>query len=129
MVDAGLVLDTASLLAYSEGVPAVGVQIAKVAYRQEQVIIPALCLAAAYRQVSSDGLPLLDIVGDLDSVVVTPVDHNMCPVLGGWSRLLGSMDLAQVAIEAAARAVVPIMTDRRELLGEVLPKEWPIIDL
>lgn len=38
------------------------------------------------------------------------------------------MDLAQAAMEAA-RAITPIMTDRRELLGEVLPKEWPIIDL
>ncbi|MFI6237274.1 hypothetical protein ACIBD9_27235 [Micromonospora sp. NPDC050784] len=39
-----------------------------------------------------------------------------------------AMDLAQAAVEAA-RAITPIMTDRRELLGEVLPKEWPIIDL
>ncbi len=38
------------------------------------------------------------------------------------------MDLAQVALEAA-RATTPIVSDRRELLGEVLPKEWPIIDL
>ncbi|MEV1158915.1 hypothetical protein AB0J27_26335 [Micromonospora chokoriensis] len=129
MTDAGLVLDTTALLAYSEGVPAVGIQIAQVAYRRESVIIPAMCLTAAYRRVSNDGWPLLDIVADLEAVRVTPVDHNMCPVLGGWSRLLGSIDLAQVAIEAAARAVVPIMTDRRELLGEVLPKEWPIIDL
>ncbi|SCE95892.1 hypothetical protein GA0070562_4544 [Micromonospora tulbaghiae] len=48
--------------------------------------------------------------------------------LGGRSRTLLSMDLAQVALEAA-RATTPIMSDRRELLGEVLPKEWPIIDL
>ncbi|MEO3779748.1 hypothetical protein ABGB16_23485 [Micromonospora sp. B11E3] len=128
MTDAGLVLDTASLLAYSEGVEAVGEQIAKVADRRQSVIIPTLCLAAAYRQVTSDGWPLLDIVGDLEQVVVTPVEHDMCAILGGWSRSLGSTDLAQAAMEAA-RATTPIMTDRRELLGEVLPKEWPIIDL
>ncbi|MFG1950999.1 hypothetical protein [Micromonospora sp. NPDC048830] len=128
MTEAGLVLDTASLLAYSEGVEAVGEQIAKVADRRQSVIVPALCLAAAYRQVTSDGWPLLDIVGDLEQVVVTPVEHDMCAILGGWSRSLGSMDLAQAAMEAA-RATTPIMTDRRELLGEVLPKEWPIIDL
>ncbi|MCZ7378854.1 hypothetical protein [Micromonospora sp. WMMC250] len=128
MTDAGLVLDTGCLLAYSEGTEAVGEQIAKVADKGQRVIIPALCLAAAYRQVTSDGWPLLDILGDLGQVLVTPVEHDMCAILGGWSRTLGGMDLAQAAMEAA-RALTPIMTDRRELLGEVLPKEWPIIDL
>ncbi|MEU1812179.1 hypothetical protein O7622_27390 [Micromonospora sp. WMMD1076] len=54
--------------------------------------------------------------------------HDMCMFLGGWSRTLLSMDLAQAALEAA-RATTPIMSDRRELLGQVLPKEWPSIDL
>ncbi|TWH66142.1 hypothetical protein JD77_01092 [Micromonospora olivasterospora] len=54
----------------------------------------------------------------------------MCPFLGGWSRRLGGrMDLAQLAMDAAAHPLVPVLTDRRELLGEVLPKDWPIIDL
>ncbi|WP_433687005.1 hypothetical protein ACQP0I_25480 [Micromonospora carbonacea] len=128
MSEAGLVLDTSCLLAYSEGTEAVGEQIAKVADKLQGVVVPALCLAAAYRQVTSDGWPLLDILGDLEQVVVTPVEHDMCAILGGWSRTLGSMDLAQAAMEAA-RATTPIMTDRREVLGEVLPKEWPIIDL
>jgi hypothetical protein len=128
VTEAGLVLDTGCLLAYSEGAETVGEQIAKVADKRQWVIIPGLCLAAAYRQVSTDGWPLLDILGDLEQVVVTPVEHDMCMFLGGWSRTLGGMDLAQAALEAA-RATTPIMTDRREPLGEVLPKEWPIIDL
>ncbi|MFB9239512.1 hypothetical protein ACFFWC_28930 [Plantactinospora siamensis] len=128
MTEPGLVLDTASLLAYSDGAEAVGGQIAKVADQGRTVIIPALCLATAYREVTRDGWPLLDIVGDLDQVTVAPVEHDMCSILGGWSRILGGLDFAQAAMETA-RAMVPIMTDRRELLGEVLPKEWPIIDL
>ncbi|TDC42624.1 hypothetical protein [Micromonospora sp. KC213] len=128
MTDAGLVLDTACLLAYSGGTEAVGEQIAQVADRRQAVIVPALCLAEAYRRVTTDGWRLLDILGDLDQVIVTPVEHDMCMFLGGWSRTLGSMDLAQAALEAT-RATTPIMTDRRELLGEVLPKEWPVIDL
>ncbi|MDO3683994.1 hypothetical protein [Micromonospora sp. C28ISP2-4] len=128
MTDAGLVLDTACLLAHSDGTEAVGEQIASVADRGQSVIVPALCLAEAYRQVAVDGWRLLDILADLDHVVVTPVAQDMCMLLGGWSRTLLSMDLAQVALEAA-RATTPIMGDRRELLGEVLPKEWPIIDL
>ncbi|WBB74891.1 hypothetical protein O7602_04940 [Micromonospora sp. WMMD1128] len=128
MTKAGLVLDTACLLAYSEGAEAVGGQLAKVADRGQSVIVPALCLAEAYRRVSTDGWCLLDILGDLGQVVVAPVAHDMCMFLGGWSRTLDSMDLAQTALEAA-RATTPIMTDRRELIGEVLPKEWPIIDL
>ncbi|GHJ14370.1 MULTISPECIES: hypothetical protein [unclassified Micromonospora] len=128
MADPGLVLDTACLLAYSEGAETVGEQIVQVADRGQSVLVPALCLAEAYRRVTTDGWRLLDILGDLDQVVVAPVAHDMCMFLGGWSRTLGSMDLAQTALEAA-RATTPIMTDRRELLGEVLPKEWPVIDL
>ncbi|MFC7548856.1 hypothetical protein [Plantactinospora sp. GCM10030261] len=128
MSEPGLVLDTGCLLAYTEGTEAVGGQISQVADRGQSVIIPALCLAAAYRQVRTDGWPLLDIVGDLEHVLVTSVEHDMCSILGGWSRTLGTMDVAQAAMEAA-RTFAPIMTDRRELLSEVLPKEWPIIDL
>ncbi|MGC4887311.1 hypothetical protein [Micromonospora sp. DT227] len=128
MADPGLVLDTACLLAHAEGAEPVGEQIVQVADRGQSVIVPALCLAEAYRRVTTDGWRLLDILGDLDQVVVAPVAHDMCMFLGGWSRTLGSMDLAQTALEAA-RATTPIMTDRRELLGEVLPKEWPVIDL
>ncbi|MFC4146891.1 hypothetical protein ACFO0M_11585 [Micromonospora mangrovi] len=128
MTDAGLVLDTACLLAYCEGTETVGEQIAEVADRRQSVIIPALCLAEAYRRVHTDGWRLLDTLGDLAHVEVASVTHDMCMFLGGWSRTLGGMDLAQAALEAA-RATSPIMTDRRELLGEVLPKEWPIIDL
>ena len=66
----------------------------------------------------------------LPHIRVTPVEADMCAFLGGWSRRMASrMDLAQLAMDAAANPLVPILTDRRELLGEVLPKEWPIIDL
>ena len=59
MTDPGLVLDTACLLAYSEGTEAVGEQIAAVADRGQTVIVPALCLAEAYRQVAVDTIDVL----------------------------------------------------------------------
>jgi hypothetical protein len=39
------------------------------------------------------------------------------------------MDLAHAAIEAAAHPIVQLMTAQRRLLTELLPKEWPIIDI
>jgi hypothetical protein len=128
MTDPGLVLDTSAALAYTEGVFAVGERIADANTAGVAVVLPALCLAEAYRQVDAEGANLLDLLADLPQVVVTPVERDLCPFLGGWGRTLESMDLAHAALEAAARPVVPLMTTRREKLARVLAREWPIID-
>jgi hypothetical protein len=124
----GIVLDTPALLAYSSGTVAVGEQIADMADLERRVLVPSLCLATAYQNLTSDGWPVLDVLVDLPHVDVTPVDADMCAVLGGWARTLG-MDLAQAAMKAADNAVVPIVTNRGHLVTQVLAKGWPIIDL
>jgi len=126
--DAGVVLDTPALLAYATGNALVGREIAAIADEGRTVIVPALCLAVAYREVSTDGCTYLDRLGGLPHVVVTPLEHDMCAVLGGWARTLG-LDLAQAAMESSSIPPTPLLTDRRLLLEELLPKEWPIIEL
>ena len=123
-----LILDTPAVIAYSQGSPLVGRELTTVADRKEVAVVPALCLAAAYQQVSTDRWDLLDVLTDLPQVAVTPLEHDMCAVLGGWARTLGP-DLAHATMESAAIPPTPIITDRRKVITNLLPKEWPIIDL
>jgi hypothetical protein len=126
----GLALDTAALLVYSAGAKDVGKRIAEAADYNRDVLVPALCLARAHEGATAEQWEMLELLAALPQVQITPVDPEMCSYLGGWSRRMsGRMDLAQLAMDAATHPLVPIMTDRRELLGEVLAKEWPIIDL
>ena len=124
----GLVLDTAALLAYADGTDRVGDRLAAVADRGESVLIPATCLASAYQQVSNDGRDYLDVIANLEHAVVAPLTRDHCSVLGGWARTL-RLDTAHAAIEAAANAIVPLMTNRRDLVTRFLPKDWPIVDV
>ncbi|MEJ3744530.1 hypothetical protein WEI85_14695 [Actinomycetes bacterium KLBMP 9797] len=129
MANAGLVLETSAVLGYAEGLPEVGTHIARLAKRAEDVVIPALCLAEAYRRIDSDGWHLLDVLAEHPNVIVTPVERDMCSILGGWTRAIEQMDVAQAAIEAASRPMVPIMTDKAEEVKRFLVEEWPVIEL
>ncbi|MCG5440806.1 hypothetical protein [Micromonospora foliorum] len=122
------VLDTPALLAFACGDDGVAARISVASDRRLRVVIPAGCLASAYRQTSQEGWWPLDLLAGLRPTRVEPLTADCSAALGLWLRSVPAMDLAQAAMEAA-RAIAPIMTDRRELLGEVLPKEWPIIDL
>ena len=128
VIEPGLVLDTAALLAYAEGADRVGDRLAAMADNGETALIPATCLASAYQRVSSDGWDYLDVIAGLDHVVIAPLTEEHCAVLGGWARVLG-LDTAHAAIEAATHAIVPLMTDRRDQVIRFLPKDWPIIDV
>jgi len=124
----GIVLDTAALLAYAAGNIRVGEIVALLADRGETVVVPAACLATAYRDVESDGADLLDLLAGLEHVAVTPLTPEHCAVAGVWSRILG-LDTAHAAIEAASNPVTPLMTEHRSLVTRFLPKTWPIVDV
>jgi hypothetical protein len=125
---AGIILDTAALLAYADGSLRVGEIVALLADRGESVVIPAACLATAYRDVEGDGASLLDLIATLEHAVVAPLTREHCAVAGGWARILG-LDTAQAAIEAANNPVTPLMTEHRSLVTRFLPKTWPIVDV
>ena len=128
MKEAGLVLETSAVVAYAEGYSSVGMVIAETIDRDLDVIIPAACLAEAYQRTCAENSAYLDILAEIGGVTVTPVERDMCSVLGGWTRILETMGVAQAAMEAAARPIVPIMTDQGYLIHRILPKEWPIIE-
>lgn len=128
MRDVGVVLDTGALLAYAAGPSEVGAYLVEVADRGQVVLIPATCLACAYRDAHNDGPELLDLIANLEHGVVSPLEREHCAVLGGWARTLG-LATAHAAIEAATHSITPLMTSQRDLVTQFLPKEWPIIDI
>lgn len=129
MTDPALVLDTDAVLAYTHGSLRVGSRVAQVTNEARNVLIPVLCMAEAYRRATSDEWDYLELLWTVPGVVVTQVKPGDAQVLGGHARKLGSKHLAHAVIEAAAYPVTPIMTSQRERVTQILPKEWPIIDL
>ena len=123
-----MILDTGALLAYASGPSEVGEYLVEVADRGQVALIPATCLAIAYRDANSDGAELLDLIANLEHAVVSPLEREHCAVLGGWARTLG-LATAHAAIEAATHSITPLMTSKRDLVTQFLPKEWPIIDI
>ena len=129
MNEPALILDTDAVLAYASGSFAVGERISRAADAADFVVVPVLCLAEAYRRADSEAWHYLDVLADLDATVVTPIEPDDAPFLGGHSRKLGSKHLAHAVLEAATYPMTPIMTAQRDRVTQILPKEWPIIDL
>jgi hypothetical protein len=124
-----LVLDADAALAYARGSFGVGMRISRAADAGDFVILPALCLAEAYRRADSEAWHYLDVLSNLDGTIVTSVRPDDPPVLGGHARVLGSKHLAHAVIEAASHPITPIMTSQRERVIQILAKEWPIVNL
>jgi hypothetical protein len=122
----GIVLDTAALLAYATGDTRVGEIVALLADRGETVVIPAACLATAYRDAGADVAARLDLIAVLDHTVVAPLTRERCAVAGDWARVLG-LDTAHAAIEAADHPVTVLMTQHRDRVMRFLPAAWPIL--
>lgn len=128
MPDIFMVLDTAAVMSYMRGEPAVGKRIAKLRIGAQHVAVPVLCLAEAYREATSEQALVLDLLSNLEASIVTPVREIDGPLLGGWSRILGSHDLAHAALDAAEHHAT-LMTSERKTINRVLAEGWPIIDL
>ena len=124
-----LVLDTDAVLAYANGSLVIGRRISEAADAEDFILVPVLCLAEAYRRADSDARHFLDVLSNLAETMVTPVEPDDAPFLGGHARKLGSKHLAHAVIEAAGNPVTPIMTSQRQRVTQILAKEWPIIDL
>lgn len=129
MNEPALVLDSDAVLAYANGSFDVGERIVEAADAGDFVIVPALCLADAYRRAESHAWRYLAVLSGLDTTVVTPLKPDDAVFLGGHARTLGSTHLAHAVLEAVTHAVTPIMTSQRERVAQVLATQWPIVDL
>lgn len=129
MSEIAMILDADAILAYTKHTSQVAKKISLVADDQLRVMLPALCLAEAYRRVDGDGWYYLEVLTNHPVTVVGPVDAELCPILGGWSRTLGRLDLAHAALEAAAHPSADLMTSERALVTTMLPNERQIVDV
>jgi hypothetical protein len=125
----GLVLDADAVAAYAHGSPRVGREISRVVDDEGDVIVPALCLAEAYRTGNGEKAAYLELLVSLPRVTVIGVEEADCWTIGGWARKIGSLHLAHAVVETAARPVTTLLTAHRDKVTEHLPEEWPIIDL
>jgi hypothetical protein len=125
----GLVLDADAVSAYARRSPRVGENIAKVAERDGEVFVPALCLAEAYRTAEGLEHDYLAALAAHRHVTVVPVEEPDCWVVGGWAKKIGSLHLAHAAVETAARPTITLLTAHRDKVTHHLAAEWPIIDL
>lgn len=125
---AAYVMDTTAVLNYGEHL-ALGQLLAGLAADEESLIVPVLCLAEAYRTAGGDErIHLLDVLGAQPTVRITPVNNDDGPILGGWSGVLGSFDLAHAVLETATHHV-PLITSRRKEVVRILPEEWPVMEI
>jgi hypothetical protein len=121
------VFDAGAVAAYGIS-ERVGKLLAAAIEADQPVAVPVLCLAAAIRDSSTEGIHLLDVLAGQPGVTVTPIWPDDASVLGGFAGQLGSFDAAQTVLEAYTHQAT-VVTSRRVVLSKSLPSYWPIVDV
>lgn len=80
MIAFGLALDTAALLSYSSGAKGVGKRIAEAADYNRDVLVPALCLVGAHEQATTEQWEMLELLGALPQVQITPSNQRCAAI-------------------------------------------------
>ena len=127
------VLDTGALLAYVQGVEAVGQVLVDVADADGTVAVPLVCLVEAYSLLHHDEHELLRMLRRNPAVrtIVPALDLDQgddCPFIGGMARhtkRLGAGHAAYVALTSAAG----VITSRPDQIRAVLGDEWEILEV
>ncbi|MEJ3748758.1 hypothetical protein WEI85_36460 [Actinomycetes bacterium KLBMP 9797] len=123
-----VVLDTSALLAYSKGSIAVGELVSIVADDDDTVLVPAACLAEAYRQLPVGQDALLGILTDVTSVEIAPLASEDAPAVGASARTVSGIDLGHAAAEAV-RHDAQLATQESAAMSRLLPADWPILEV
>ncbi|WP_410813772.1 hypothetical protein [Micromonospora sp. 067-2] len=127
------VLDTGALMAYAQGVDAVGAAMVEAADADATVAVPLVCLLEAYSLLDHTEHEYLSMVRRNPAVrVVTPALHvdraDDCPVIGGMARQAGRLGAGHAAFVAISSAA-GLITSRADQVRKVLGDDWPIIEV
>ncbi|MDG4822090.1 hypothetical protein O7635_09515 [Asanoa sp. WMMD1127] len=127
------VLDTGALMAYVQGVEAVGGSVVEAADAGATVAVPLVCLLEAYSLLDHREHELLQMLRRNPSVrVVSPaveVDRSDdCPLIGGMARQTGRLGAGHAAFVAISSAA-GLITSRADQVRKVLGDGWPIIEV
>jgi len=126
-VSVTLVLDTSAILAYAKGSIAVGELISIIADDGDTALVPATCLAEAYRVLPGSESQLLGVLASVSSVGLAPLGGDQAVDVGTSAHDIG-IDLAHAAAEAIAHDA-QLATQHRVVLDRLLPPDWPILDV
>lgn len=123
-----VVLDTSALLAYTKGSIAVGELVSIVSDDDDRVLVPATCLAEAYRQLPQGHDALLSVLVGITNVEVAPLPAEDATDVGATARPASGIDLGHAAVEAV-RHEAQLATQDGATMSHLLPHDWPIIEV
>lgn len=123
-----IVLDTSAILAYTKGSIAVGELLSIVADDGDTVLIPAACLAEAFRRSTESTNPLLRVLSGVPCVELAPLEADQAAETGACVRGSAGIDIGHAVVEAVARNA-QLATQNGVLTGRLLPPDWPIIEI
>jgi hypothetical protein len=123
-----VVLDTSAVLAYTKGSIAVGELLAIVADDEDTALIPAACLAEAFRQSAAGDEAMLNVLSTVRCVEVALLQPDRAPKIGISSRGCAGIDVGHAITEAVAHNA-QMATPNVQLMTDLLPAGWPIIEL
>lgn len=127
------VLDTGALMAYAQGVDAVGEAMVDAADADATVAVPLVCLLEAYSLLDHTEHEYLSMLRRNPAVrIITPALHvdrtDDCPMIGGMARQTGRLGAGSAAFLAISNAA-GVITSRADQLRKVLGDDWPIIEV
>ncbi|WP_341715821.1 hypothetical protein QQG74_17400 [Micromonospora sp. FIMYZ51] len=127
------VLDTGALLAYVQGVPAVGEALVAVADVEGTVTVPLACLLEAYSRLDPTEHELLRMLRRNPAVVtVVPTlnldDGDEAPTIGGLARHTGRLGSAHAAWLAMVNQA-GVVTSHPDQIRTVLGDGWEILEV
>jgi hypothetical protein len=123
-----VVLDTSAVLAYTKSSVAVGELLSIVADDGDTALIPATCLAEAYRRSTGSGDLLLRVLSTVPCVGLAPLMPEQAAEVGVTGRGSGGIDVGHAAAEAI-RHDAQLATQDGAAMSRLLPPDWPIIEI
>jgi hypothetical protein len=127
-VSVTVILDTTAVLAYTKGSIAVGELLSIVADDGDTAVVPASCLAEAYRQLAEGGDALLAVLSAVPCVEVAPLAAERATEVGVAARRSAGIDVGHAAAEAVGHGA-QLATQDGAAMSRLLPAHWPIIEL
>ncbi|WFE53611.1 hypothetical protein [Micromonospora sp. WMMD1155] len=126
-------LDTGALMAYAQGVDAVGEAMVEAADADATIAVPLVCLLEAYSLLDHTEHEYLSMLRRNPAVqIVTPALHvdraDDCPMIGGMARQTGRLGAGSAAFLAISNAA-GVITSRADQLRKVLGDDWPIVEV
>ena len=127
------VLDSGALVAYSQGVDAVGQLLVDVADAEVTVAVPLVCLVEAYSMLHHTEHRLLGMLRRNPYVTTALLAADLdgsddCPGVGTMARIAGRLGAGHSAYLALVNAA-GVVTSRPDQIRSVLGENWSIVEV